>query len=166
MIRRPPAAILVLLAAGVAGCQLDVILRRLPPERPIVVNVGPDGSQPAPGSTPVAPEVLIEGAKVFDERCSPCHGRTGQGDGPLAEVLPVRPRNYHTDDFKWGSRPSQIVATIRNGRSGVMPPFHGELTPRQMWAAAYVVWTWIPEDRREWDTPADLAEDAPARAGD
>jgi mono/diheme cytochrome c family protein len=163
---RLSAAILALLAAGSAGCQLDVMLRRLPSEHPIVVNLDAGGGPPAPGAVPVAPEVLVEGAKVFDERCSPCHGRSGEGNGPLAEVLPIRPRNYHTDDFKWGSRPSQIFATIRGGRSGVMPPFQGELTPRQMWAAAYVVWTWIPEARREWDSPADLAEGAPSRALD
>lgn len=161
---RPPAAVLALalLAVGGAGCQLDVMLRRLPPEQPIVVSLNADGGRPDAGATPVAAEVLVEGAKIFDERCSPCHGRTGEGNGPLAEVLPVRPRNYHTDPFKWGTRPSEIVQTIRGGRSGVMPPFQGELTPRQIWAAAYVVWSWIPEDQREWDTPAGLA-DAPAR---
>jgi mono/diheme cytochrome c family protein len=164
---RRPAAILALMAAGSAGCQLDVMLRRLPPEHPIVVNVDADGRPSSAGNGPVAAEVLIEGAKIFDERCSPCHGRSGEGNGPLAEVLPIRPRNYHTEAFKWGGRPSQIVETIRGGRSGVMPPFHGELTPRQMWATAYVVWTWIPEDRREWDSPADLAEaEGSPRAGD
>lgn len=158
---RQTPAILALFAVGVAGCQLDVMLRRLPSERPIVVSLDAEGGPRAPGDVPVEPEVLIEGAKIFDERCSPCHGRQGEGDGPLSEVLPIRPRNYHTEDFKWGSRPSQIVDTIRGGRSGVMPPFQGELTARQMWATAYVVWTWIPEERREWDTPADLAQDAP-----
>jgi mono/diheme cytochrome c family protein len=165
-IRRASAAILALVTAGLAGCQLDVMLRRIPSERPIVVNVGADGGPPEPGVAPVAPEVLVEGAKVFDERCSPCHGHSGEGNGPLAEVLPIRPRNYHTEEFKWGTRPSQIVTTIRGGRSGVMPPFQGELTPRQMWAAAYVVWTWIPEDRRAWDSPADLAEDVPQPTAD
>jgi mono/diheme cytochrome c family protein len=141
------------LAASLAACQLDVALRRLPPEEPIVVAL--DGH--APTRVPVEPEVLVEGARVFDERCSPCHGERGEGNGPLASVLPIRPRNYHTDVFQWGTRPSDIAATIRLGRSGVMPPFANELTPREIWATAYVVWSWIPEERRGQDTPADLA---------
>ena len=75
----------------------------------------------------------------------------------LAQVVPVRPRDYHTEEFKWGTRPSDIVTTIRTGRSGVMPSFAEELTQRQIWAAAYVVWSWIPEERRGYDdAPADL----------
>lgn len=140
------------LAAALAGCQLDVALRRLPPEQPIVVSL----DEHDPARVPVAPEVLMEGARIFDERCSPCHGERGDGDGPLASVLPVRPRNYHRDEFRWGTRPSDIAATIRLGRSGVMPPFAAELTPREIWATAYVVWSWIPEDRRTPDSPADL----------
>ena len=93
-------------------------------------------------------ELLVEGARVFDERCAACHGDHGRGDGVLADVLPVRPRNYHAEPFKWGSEPEAIVRTIRQGRSGVMPPFEGALTPRETWAAAYLVWHWIPEERR------------------
>jgi mono/diheme cytochrome c family protein len=140
------------LAAALAGCQLDVALRRLPPERPIVVSL--DENKPA--AVPVGPEVLVEGTRIFDERCSPCHGERGNGDGPLASVLPIRPRNYHVDEFRWGTRPSEIAATIRSGRSGVMPSFANELTPREIWATAYVVWSWIPEERRAQDSPAEL----------
>ena len=152
MTRRIRACLGAALAASLAGCQLDVVLRRLPREQPIVVALNEQGE----GHTPVAPEVLVEGARIFDERCSPCHGERGEGNGPLASVLPIRPRNYHEDAFQWGTRPSDIAATIRLGRSGVMPPFANELTPREIWATAYVVWSWIPEDRRSKDAPADL----------
>ena len=140
------------LAVALSGCQLDVVLRRLPREKPIVVSI----DEQNPGRVPVAPEVLMEGARIFDERCSPCHGERGNGDGPLASVLPIRPRNYHSEEFRWGTRPSDIAATIRLGRSGVMPPFATELTPREIWATAYVVWSWIPEDRRMADSQTDL----------
>jgi mono/diheme cytochrome c family protein len=150
--RAAPWCIGAALAAALLGCQLDVALRRLPAEQPIVVTLDPQSRSGAS----VAPEVLVEGTRVFDERCSPCHGEKGEGDGPLASVLPMRPRNYHTDEFRWGTRPSDIAATIRAGRSGVMPPFAAELTPREIWAVAYVVWSWIPEERRGHDTPAEL----------
>ena len=100
--------------------------------------------------------VRAEGLRVYDERCTPCHGDTGHGDGVLADVLPIRPRNYHKGQFKWGTRPSDIVETIRNGRSSVMPPFGGELSESELWAAAYLVWSWVPEDRRDVDDPSTM----------
>jgi mono/diheme cytochrome c family protein len=98
------------------------------------------------------PELLVLGARVFDDRCAVCHGDRGYGDGTLAEILPIRPRNYHSDPFRWGTRPSQIVNTVALGRSGIMPPFRNVISEREMWAVAYLVWSWIPPDTRESDT--------------
>jgi cbb3-type cytochrome c oxidase subunit III len=95
--------------------------------------------------------LLDEGRRVFAERCSPCHGPTGEGDGQLADILPIRPRNYHRDAFKWGTRQSDIAATVRGGRSGVMPAFEGALTETEIRAVAYFVWNWIPAERRQSD---------------
>jgi mono/diheme cytochrome c family protein len=112
------------------------------------------------GSTAVRADVLETGGRVFGERCSPCHGATGHGNGPLADSLPIRPRNYHREPFKWGTQPSQIAATVRGGRSGVMPSFEGALTEREIQAVAYLVWSWVPADRREQD-PRPSLEGAP-----
>lgn len=101
------------------------------------------------GRASVRADVLDAGGRIFAERCSPCHGATGGGNGPLADVLPIRPRNYHRDPFKWGTQPGQIAVTVRGGRSGVMPSFEGVLTEREILAVAYFVWAWIPADRRE-----------------
>jgi cbb3-type cytochrome c oxidase subunit III len=105
----------------------------------------------AGGAAPRPDPLLDEGRRVFDERCSPCHGQTGEGDGQLADILPIRPRNYHRDAFKWGTRQSDIAATVRGGRSGVMPAFEGALTEAEIRAVAYFVWTWIPAERRQPD---------------
>ena len=102
------------------------------------------------------PDLLVVGARVFDERCAVCHGDRGHGDGTLADVLPIKPRDYHSDAFLWGTRPSQIVVSVANGRSGIMPPFREALTESEMWAVAYLVWRWIPADRREPDTEETL----------
>ena len=103
-----------------------------------------------------SPEVLRRGAAVFRERCSPCHGDSGYGDGVLAGVLPIRPRNYHADPFRWGRTPAGIVETVALGRSGVMPAFRGALDEADMWAVAQVVWTWMPPSQREEDAPETL----------
>jgi len=132
------------------GCSLQA--GRLSPAEPEVVEVVSDAS--GAQVLRVDPAMLAEGTRIFDERCSPCHGVEGAGDGPLAEVLPVQPRNYRSDPFKWGTRLTDIVATISTGRSGIMPGFEGELTEREMWAAAYVVWSWIPPGRRDGELSA------------
>ena len=40
------------------------------------------------------PQILIEslaGRDAFELYCSPCHGRTGRGDGPVAPALKIKP---------------------------------------------------------------------------
>ena len=100
---------------------------------------------PSAGTRTEAPEseLLLLGARVFRERCSPCHGDRGRGDGVLADVLEIRPRNYHEDEFEWGASPEEIAATIRSGRSGVMPPFEGALDEREIRAVAELVAGWV-----------------------
>ena len=116
-----------------------------------------DRPSPAPRDFMVAsPEVLKRGAEVFHQRCSPCHGDSGYGDGVLADVLPIRPRNYHTDPFRWGRSPAGIVETVALGRSGVMPSFRGAIDEADMWAVAQVVWAWMPASERQVDAPEAL----------
>jgi len=103
-------------------------------------------------------DILVTGTRVFDNRCAPCHGDEGHGDGDLADVLPIRPRNYSAEPFKWGSSPSRIATTVAGGRSGVMPPFKHALSEQEIWAVAYVVWRWIPEERRAYDTPEEARQ--------
>ena len=104
-----------------------------------------------------SPAALLRGAEIFDERCSPCHGDTGHGDGILADLLPIRPRNYHDEPFKWGRTPSGIVETVALGRSDVMPSFRGALDEADMWAVAHLVWAWMPPSQRAEDAPETLA---------
>jgi len=135
--RLPPAPVLCALLAGCGVSESSA------PAGELWVAL----QSPKPDS-----DLLVIGARVFDERCAVCHGDAGHGDGTLAEVLAIRPRNYHADPFHWGTRPSQIVATVANGRSGIMPPFREVLSEREMWAVAALVWRWIPEEQRALDS--------------
>ena len=105
-----------------------------------------------------SPQALVRGAEIFRERCSPCHGDAGYGDGVLADLLPIRPRNYHAEPFKWGRTPAGIVETVALGRSGVMPSFRGALNEGDMWAVAQLVWAWMPPSLRTQDGPDELAQ--------
>ena len=82
-------------------------------------------------------EVAIErGQKLYEQFCANCHGKNGQGDGPLAAALNPKPSNlavrasHHTDgDFAW---------KIANGR-GVMPAFKSQLTENQIWELTHFI---------------------------
>lgn len=61
-----------------------------------------DDKPPAPVSaTPAVPtaDAVATAKTVFAQRCTPCHGATGTGDGPASASLNPKPRNY--TDAAW-----------------------------------------------------------------
>jgi high-affinity iron transporter len=79
-------------------------------------------------------------ARLYAERCSGCHGDDGRGDGPAAEALVPRPRNFRAPGF-WKDRTlEQTVAAVKKGKVGtMMPPFDGVLTEAEIEAVARFV---------------------------
>ena len=75
------------------------------------------------------------GQKVFAERCAPCHGETGAGDGPAAAALSPKPRNFRDPDFWRGRTAVQLELVVRNGKPGtLMAPFAGALSDAEIHA--------------------------------
>jgi cytochrome c oxidase cbb3-type subunit 3 len=61
------------------------------------------------------PEALAIGQKLFLNNCAQCHASDGGGSRGFP--------NLTDRDWQWGGEPKQILATITDGRTGVMPPF-------------------------------------------
>ncbi|MFQ5449129.1 MAG: c-type cytochrome [Nitrospinaceae bacterium] len=83
---------------------------------------------------PVKKEMLDKGKKVYYKRCVWCHGVDGGGDGPSAERLFTRPRNFHQGTFKIrrtdsGELPleADLIRTVKNGLPGSAMPAWGEV---------------------------------------
>ncbi|MCL6502097.1 MAG: cytochrome c [Pirellulales bacterium] len=84
------------------------------------------------GQDDLDPQHLRLGARVYQRQCAACHGMTGDGAGPVAEIMNPRPRDYRKGVFKfistpYGSKPlrDDLVRTIRVGVRGTsMPSFH------------------------------------------
>lgn len=69
---------------------------------------------PAPAGDPVA-----KAKTTFEQRCVPCHGATGNGDGPASASLSPRPRNYTDKAWQASVTDEQLEKTIKFGGAGV-----------------------------------------------
>ncbi len=123
-------ALVVAAAAGVTASRTDVVWTAAPPS-----------GGPVPAPPPVTPQLRAEGAKLYADRCLPCHGRMGDGRGPLATHLSMPPTDFTRGVFKLrttlpGTPPSDndLFRTITRGLHGTpMMPWK-ELPARQRWA--------------------------------
>jgi len=59
-------------------------------------------------------DAMAAAGNIFGNRCAQCHGSDGRG----APGFP----NLTDDAWLWGSDESEILASIQNGRMGMMPP--------------------------------------------
>ena len=67
----------------------------------------------------------VSGARLFAENCAACHGETGEGDGPVADVLRVTMPNLRTlSERNDGAYPADDVRAYVEGRR--MPAAHGD----------------------------------------
>jgi mono/diheme cytochrome c family protein len=79
-------------------------------------------------------------------KCITCHGEHGAGDGPQAAELtddrglPIEPRNFTVQPFKYGETPTDIYRALVTGLDGTpMPSFETALKEDELWdVVAYV----------------------------
>jgi len=99
------------------------------------------GSPAVPPDAQTTPEVLAAGARAYQANgCRVCHGPEGRGDGPLADSLNPRPRDFtDASAFLEDRSITAIAAVIAEGvpsRPTPMPPFsHLDETTRYQMAA-------------------------------
>ncbi len=91
--------------------------------------------------TPAPPQPLA-GATSFVENCAPCHGPTGQGDGPSASGLGVSPARLGDAQFAAGRSLAEWFDIARNGNmQRMMPPWKDRLTDQEIWDTVAYAWT-------------------------
>jgi mono/diheme cytochrome c family protein len=86
---------------------------------------------------PVTKSVLDRGQERFDIFCSPCHGRSGYGDGMIVQRGFKAPPSFHTDRLRQAPA-GHFVDVMTNG-FGVMYDYRSRVAPEDRWAiAAYI----------------------------
>lgn len=66
----------------------------------------------------ITPDVA-KGKEIFAQRCVPCHGASGAGDGPASASLTPRPRNFSDADWQQQVTDEHIEKIIKLGGAAV-----------------------------------------------
>lgn len=82
----------------------------------------------APPGPPADPELLRLGAERYGIYCTPCHGPTGAGDGPVTARGFPAPPPLPPDT-------GAVMAAIAENLAG-SHPFDDRIPPRERWAVA------------------------------
>jgi len=98
-------------------------------------------------------DVLVaQGRQVYDRYCVGCHGEQGDGKGPAARLLIVKPRDFTKGVFKFRSTPSGSLPTdedlykiITRGVYRTSMPDWGLVPERDRLAVIQYIKTFYPE---------------------
>ncbi|MBI5749887.1 MAG: c-type cytochrome [Nitrospinae bacterium] len=123
-----------------------------------LLTVAYAGDTPTKPKLPKTPEAIEKGKLTFFKRCSFCHGLLGDGNGPAAQFLSPRPRDFTPGTFKFRTTQSgelpideNLFRTISRGLKGTaMQAFDNEvikngLTEEERWQVIYYIQTFAQE---------------------
>jgi len=119
-----------LLSILLGACTLSLASDITPP---------PDYKSPTPGPTmsplfPQNPPDLTSGAAIFAEKCAPCHGDRGLGDGPMSTKLQKPPAAIGKPEIGRAAAPANWYTIVTEGNiNSFMPPFKDGLSDQQRW---------------------------------
>jgi len=86
---------------------------------------------------PITREVLERGRERFNIYCSPCHGRTGDGNGMIVQRGFPPPPSYHIDRLR--QAPVGHFYDVITQGYGIMYSYAARVEPADRWAiAAYI----------------------------
>ena len=116
---------------------------------------------------PITDQVMARGQERFNVYCSPCHGRTGLGDGMVVQRGFRAPPSYHEERLRIA--PVGYFFDVMTNGFGAMQDYSAQVTVDDRWAiAAYIralqlsrhaTVEDVPADRRgDLDRPADAPE--------
>jgi cytochrome c oxidase cbb3-type subunit 2 len=158
----PPPDFKTVVLAGTSVRQLQAEFRSqagsLDPTNPHMANVlsvvDVDAFSEALAYLPALtypPEIAgsaIAGHRNYVLRCQTCHGATGQGNGPGAEVLDLRPADFTKDTLLAARNFQAAFDKIRSGGGGVhgssMPAWGVMLNDGDVWDLVAYISTFQP----------------------
>ncbi len=106
---------------------------------------------------PVTHDVLVRGRDRFEVFCSPCHGRTGDGNGMVVQRGFIPPPSFHTDALR--QAPVGHLFEVATQGLGAMPSYAAQVSVRDRWAiVAYIKALQLSQHADASQLPADLRQ--------
>jgi mono/diheme cytochrome c family protein len=117
-------------------------------------GMGPDGKFVVDLPVPVTKPLLLRGQERFNIYCSPCHGRTGDGQGMIVGRGFKQPSTFHVDRLR-NERAGYFFDVMTNG-FGQMSSYASQVAPEDRWAIV----SWIRTLQASQNMPREfLAQD-------
>jgi mono/diheme cytochrome c family protein len=106
---------------------------------------------------PLTAALLTRGREQFDVFCSPCHARTGDGNGVIVQRGMPHPPSFHSERLRTADD-EHFFDVISNGY-GAMYSYADRVSPRDRWALiAYVRALQLSQDAKLDDVPAEVRQ--------
>jgi len=113
-----------------------------------VVNGAPAKTFPFP----ITLAVLERGQERYNIYCSPCHARTGKGDGMIVQRGYTPPPSFHIERLR--DVPPGHIFNVTTRGLGAMPDYRQQIAPRDRWAiVAYIRALQLSQNARPSDVP-------------
>jgi mono/diheme cytochrome c family protein len=113
---------------------------------------------------PVTAALLSRGRERFEIYCTPCHDRTGRGNGIVVQRGMPKPPSYH--DARLRSAPDQHFYDVITNGYGAMYSYAARVRPRDRWAiVAYIRALQMSQHATLADVPADQRARLTAEGG-
>ena len=107
---------------------------------------------------PVTADVLTRGQERFNVYCSPCHGRTGIGNGMIVQRGFRAPPSYHDERLR--NVPVGYLFDVMTNGFGAMQDYSAQVPVTDRWAiAAYIRALQLSQHATVADVPADRRAD-------
>jgi len=100
--------------------------------KPYVPWVAPPDARAVKNPLKKSPDVLAAGAETFRENCEVCHGAKGDGSGPTAKTLTIKPANFTDPKLMGAETEGSLFWKMSKGR-GAMPSWEDQLSETERW---------------------------------
>ncbi len=102
------------------------------PTTDIAMDEAKDAAAAVLNPIPATAESLAQGAYLYEINCRVCHGKQGQGDGPVGlKFVTKSPVNLH-EDYTQDQADGQLFFTLTRGRA-LMPFYRDALSVEERW---------------------------------
>ena len=99
----------------------------------------PPSYDPQQVPVPQRPPVAGLAKESYKQNCAPCHGASGDGDGPAGAA--ADPTVFSDPAEVWERSPAELFFVTKFGRiENLMPPWRNSMSDEQIWQAVYYAW--------------------------